>query len=85
MASKRLPKKTVVQMDMNDDTIEIYASGYEAHIMTGITPSNISDVCNHRKKKTAKGYKWRFLNEYDNIKINDEEILNSLRSNDEVS
>ena len=84
MASKRLAKKTVVQMDIDENTIEIYASGYEAHIMTGATQPNISKVCKHRLK-TAGGYKWRFLNEYDNVKINNEEILNSLRSKNEVS
>lgn len=55
--------KPINQYDLNMNLIQTYPSAYVAEKETGYDNSQISAVCNH-KRKTAFGYVWRFANEY---------------------
>ncbi len=55
--------KRVSQYDFDMNLIKIWDSMYQAQITEGYTASEISATCNH-KKKTYKGYVWRFTDEY---------------------
>jgi hypothetical protein len=61
-------RKKVVQLDKNANVLKIWRSITEACEHYGIPISNISAVCHH-KRKTIKGYKWVFLDEYRDKKL----------------
>lgn len=54
-------KKTVMQLDTDDNVIQIYDSVADAERMNGFNHSNIVNVCNG-KHKTAYGFKWKYVN-----------------------
>ena len=49
--------KSVIKLDKDNNVIKIYPTIKEASEKNGITPSNITNVCNG-KQKTAGGFKW---------------------------
>lgn len=56
-------KKTevpVVQMDLEDEVIQVWHSQQAAAKVLGIPRTNINKCCNG-KRKTAGGYKWRYM------------------------
>lgn len=55
--------KRVSQYDLHMNLIKIWDSGYQAEVIGGYTSSEVSLVCNG-KRKTHKGYVWRFTDEY---------------------
>lgn len=55
--------KPVIQLDMNNNYINDYPSSKEAQRQTGIQQSNINQVCNNEKRKSAGGYKWKYKNQ----------------------
>lgn len=60
--NKSNPKR-VVQFDLHMNFIKIWDSAYKAQTLGGYAMSEISAVCNHRKR-THKGFIWRFIDEY---------------------
>ena len=52
-------RKSVLQLDFNDDKIQEYSSLTEASLKTGIAKSSISHCCNDNRKE-AGGYNWIF-------------------------
>ena len=54
--------KSVIKLDKDNNIIEIYTTIKEASEKNGITPSNITNVCNG-KQKTAGGFKWKYNEE----------------------
>ena len=62
--------KPVVQIDLNtNEVINTYFGTREAARQTGFNQSNISKCC-RGKQKSHKGYKWKFLEDYN--KLNEE-------------
>lgn len=59
---KQKPKK-VGQFDLNLNLLHTYESASSAAKSIGVRPSSVSQVCN-RKRKTLKGYIFRYLNQY---------------------
>ena len=58
--------RAVVQLDIDGNYIAQYKSAKEAERITGAASSAIGGCCNHKPKyKTAKGFKWMFLDEYE--------------------
>ena len=58
--------RAVVQLDTDNHYIAQYKSAKEAERITGAAASAISGCCHHKPKyKTAKGFKWVFLDEYE--------------------
>lgn len=55
--------KRVSQFDLHMNLIKVWDSVYQSKVVGGYTASEVSAVCNHRKK-THKGYVWRFTDEY---------------------
>lgn len=55
--------KRVSQYSLDMKLIKIYDSIYQAGITSGYNASEISSVCNH-KKRTYKKYIWRFTDDY---------------------
>lgn len=53
--------KKVIQYDLNMNKIAIFGSMTEASMVSRTRISEISSVCNG-KRRTANGYKWRFAN-----------------------
>lgn len=51
--------KSVIQMDLEGNVLNIYKSIKEAGLNLNINSSHITSVCNN-KRKTAGGYKWKF-------------------------
>lgn len=49
----------IIQMDLQDNPIKVYASIKDAERETGIDNSAISKACKG-KRKTVHGYKWRY-------------------------
>ena len=60
LKNQRRNKKIVVQYNLNGNIIKTYPSVNEAFRQTGIR--HISE-CALEKRKTAGGYKWKYLNE----------------------
>lgn len=59
-------RRSVVQLDKNNNYIATYASAKEAERVVGAAASAISACCRHKPKyKTAKGFIWIFLEEYE--------------------
>jgi len=58
--------RSVVQFDLNDNIIAIYGTGVEAHLKTGILGNCISRCCSGQRK-TSGGFKWKFLDECDEL------------------
>ncbi|MFA5355766.1 MAG: NUMOD1 domain-containing DNA-binding protein [Candidatus Paceibacterota bacterium] len=56
------PRKAVQQLDSSGGVLNEYVSGWEASRIIGVSQMCISDVCNG-KRKTAKGFTWRFKDE----------------------
>lgn len=55
-------KKPVAQIDLEGNVVAVYDSITEASRKTGIDKNSISHVCSGiQKRKTAGGFKWRFL------------------------
>lgn len=52
--------KEVLQLTKDDKIIASYKNGYEAQAVTEIKESSISACC-RGKRKTAGGFKWRFV------------------------
>ena len=62
-------RKAVVQLDKNGQYLNQYASAREAERATGVCATAIGACCNHKPRyKTAKGFIWIFLEEYENMK-----------------
>jgi hypothetical protein len=61
--------KRVSQFDLQMNLIKIWDSVYQSQVIGGYSSSEIFAVCNHRKR-THKGFVWRFTDEY-----TDEEYL----------
>ena len=60
-AGQSTTARTVVQMDMDGNTIAVFESMTAAGIATGIDKIYISNCCSpFRKQKTAGGFKWRY-------------------------
>lgn len=58
-------KRAVVQLDLQGNYIAQYESAAEAERQTGANRVSISGCCHKKPKfKTAKGYKWMFLEDY---------------------
>jgi group I intron endonuclease len=55
--------KQINQYDLDMNFIKTYVSAYAAEKETGFDNTQISAVCNY-KRKTTFGYVWRFVNEY---------------------
>ncbi len=55
--------RPVVQLSLDDEYIATYKSCLAATKALGKNSSSINNCCNH-KAKTAYGYKWMFLSEY---------------------
>lgn len=55
--------KSVSQFDLHMNLIKIWDSVYQAQIVGGYASSEIFAVCN-RRKRTHKGFVWRFTDEY---------------------
>ncbi len=54
--------KKIMQMDMHGRELNTYPSLSEAAKASGITSSNINDVCNHKNnRKSAGGFKWKYI------------------------
>lgn len=53
-------KRKVVQMDLNDNIIAVFNSHREASEQTQTCRSSITQCCTG-KRKTAGGYKWKYL------------------------
>lgn len=53
--------KRVIQMDLEDNIIQVFDSLKDAERVTKCNNSEISKVC-LGKRRTARGYKWRFAN-----------------------
>jgi hypothetical protein len=60
--NESIPKR-VSQFDLQMNLVKIWDSVYQSKIIGGYTASEVSAVCNHRKK-THKGFVWRFTDEY---------------------
>lgn len=60
--SKKDKCKPVYQLNLDDNIINEYISTSLASNTTGISKVNIRRVCNN-ERKTAGGYKWRYVNE----------------------
>lgn len=55
--------KRVSQFDLHMNLVKIWNSVYQSKIVGGYDASEVSAVCNHRKR-TYKGFVWRFTDEY---------------------
>ncbi len=53
--------KKIIQLDLNGNTINTFYGSFEAHRITGITQSSINAVCLKRGRKTAGGFKWKYV------------------------
>lgn len=59
-------RRAVVQLDKDSNYIGTYSSAKEAERSTGAAASAINACCHHKPKyKTAKGFVWVFLDEYE--------------------
>lgn len=56
--------KRVSQYDLNMNLVRIWDSVFQAQKIGGYTSSEISAVCNYKRRKTHKGYIWRFTDSY---------------------
>ena len=67
----RIPNnKAVVKLDLEDNYIEWYYSLADAEVENGIAWTNISSVCRENgNSKTAGGFKWQFVEDYNNNKF----------------
>ena len=55
--------KAVLQYDLNGNFIKEYYSMAQAERETGVSHSNISNVCQHKRYLiTSGGYKWEYKN-----------------------
>lgn len=52
-------RRTLYQLNMNEDIINVFSNSYEAQKVTNISRSNISACCNGRLKH-AGGYIWKY-------------------------
>lgn len=63
-------KRSVVQLSLNNEFIKIYDSMLQAEKETNIKSQQISGCCRNKPKyKTAGGYKWMYLEDYETNKI----------------
>lgn len=60
-------EKIVVKMNMQGKTLQVYTSLISASRLSNVNKSDISKVC-LEKRKSAGGYKWRFLDPNDYFK-----------------
>lgn len=58
----KLHKKAVIQLTLNNEPIQQFESIKQASVQTHTDSTSISCVCKGTRK-TANGYKWRFVNE----------------------
>lgn len=68
-------KKEVLQFDLDMNLINRWESCYKASRNIGVSPGEISKVCN-KKRMTAKGYIWRYADEYSEAEYLFDKITN---------
>lgn len=66
--SKHPRAKPVVQLTIDDELVNKFDYIKEAGRITGINERDISTVCRKEERKTAGGYKWMYLEEYESMK-----------------
>ena len=60
-------KKSVVQLDLNNNMIKIWNSITEAKDSLGISGTTSICACLKNKRKTCKGFKWMYLEDYEKV------------------
>lgn len=61
-------KRKIVQLTLNNDLIKVYESIIDAQKKTNILSSNICNCCRNNRK-TAGGFKWMYLEDYESNKL----------------
>lgn len=59
----KIKTKKIKQLDKNNNIVNIFNSIKEAAENVKVHPSNISNVCNN-KRKISKGFYWEFFWEF---------------------
>lgn len=68
--------KRVVQLSIDGEYLAEYISSCEARKATGINDTSIRKCCDiHNKQKTAGGFKWMYLEDYEKLLTNKKYLL----------
>lgn len=65
--SKNPSARKVVQLTKEGSFVKVFETMKDAQASTGAHPANITNCCKG-KRKTTGGYKWMYLEEYENMK-----------------